>query len=236
MHRHDNRHGFTMVELIIAVSVIAVLASLLTPVVIMARKNATKVECMSNQRQLAMAILGYADEYRGIVPLAWPAEGTKQGNYYIRKGGKWAGGFGMLYVAGVLDTQKAYYCPAQTIPDHMMGGPGNAWPPETGSKCRTSYTLRPELAYTWDGPNPKMPVLDNYSSFSAFSSCLVSTVQRVDKAHDTGVVAGYADGHVAWVQRNRFEDTLNKLGNKHSSSRNQHMDQLFVDLDNAANP
>jgi prepilin-type N-terminal cleavage/methylation domain-containing protein/prepilin-type processing-associated H-X9-DG protein len=60
--------GFTLVELLVVIGIIAVLISLLLPALNKARAAAQSVACLSNQRQLAMAMLAYANENRETLP------------------------------------------------------------------------------------------------------------------------------------------------------------------------
>jgi prepilin-type N-terminal cleavage/methylation domain-containing protein/prepilin-type processing-associated H-X9-DG protein len=62
--------GFTLVELLVAVAVIAVLASLLFPAFSRARAKARQAACASNIRQVGMALAMYADDYDGLLPPA----------------------------------------------------------------------------------------------------------------------------------------------------------------------
>jgi len=59
------RHGFTLVELLVVIAVIAILAAMLAPVIIQAKESARMRVCVSNIRQLGMAIEKYMDDYNG---------------------------------------------------------------------------------------------------------------------------------------------------------------------------
>jgi prepilin-type N-terminal cleavage/methylation domain-containing protein len=61
-HRYT---GFTLIELLVVIAIIAILASLLLPVLSQARCKAERAECINNQRQLSLAWMLYADEFNG---------------------------------------------------------------------------------------------------------------------------------------------------------------------------
>ncbi len=63
MHRLENRrHGFTLVELLVVISIIAIIAGLVVPVLLRGRGHAWKVQCTNNLRQFYPAAADYANK------------------------------------------------------------------------------------------------------------------------------------------------------------------------------
>ena len=64
--------GFTLVELLVVIGIIALLISILMPSLSRAREAANRTACLSNLRQIGMAFVMYANEHKGTFPRAAP--------------------------------------------------------------------------------------------------------------------------------------------------------------------
>ena len=61
------KKNFTLLELLITIGIIAILASILLPVLAKARTKGESASCIGNLRQLGMAVIQYAGDHDDIV-------------------------------------------------------------------------------------------------------------------------------------------------------------------------
>lgn len=99
IRRKSTANGFTLVELLIVIAIIAVLISMLLPAINKARAAAQTTVCLSNQRQIGLFMAMYVNDWK-VYPwiacndsLAWPDQlfqyskslGWEGGHYYLGK-------------------------------------------------------------------------------------------------------------------------------------------------------
>jgi prepilin-type N-terminal cleavage/methylation domain-containing protein/prepilin-type processing-associated H-X9-DG protein len=84
MHRKD-WCAFTLMELLVVIAIIAILAALLLPVLGTARSRVWRAECLSNQRQIGVALMVYAMDNAEVMPLLqdWNGLSGQDGTYDI---------------------------------------------------------------------------------------------------------------------------------------------------------
>jgi prepilin-type N-terminal cleavage/methylation domain-containing protein/prepilin-type processing-associated H-X9-DG protein len=65
------KKAFTLIELLVVIAIIAILAAILFPVFAQAREKARQTSCLSNQKQMGIAVMMYAQDYDETMPQAY---------------------------------------------------------------------------------------------------------------------------------------------------------------------
>ena len=174
------RSGFTLVELLVVIGIIAILIAILLPALNKAREQAKRTQCLANLRTLGQAFRIYASENKDQIPLGCRGN-TMQRAYEIWDGtvgtkGQWYA-FGLLYLNGKVKDGRFFYCPSQTYVHHEYDTPQNPFKPGIfggGNVTRTGYLARAadleDKGIFWrtgGSPEPAMradPVIDEKAS------------------------------------------------------------------------
>ena len=167
--RKQQRNGFTLVELLVVIGIIALLLGILLPTISRARESANRIKCASQLRQIGQFAAMYAGAYNNFLPLGYVSYDTyAPGNsvlWYLQKSNNVNGpvGLGYLFSSGIIKsnaefTRQIWYCPSMPRdwyfaynqpgnPWHDMpisDGEASAWP-SWGLSLKMGYSSRPML-------------------------------------------------------------------------------------------
>ncbi|HEY0010191.1 MAG TPA: type II secretion system protein, partial [Tepidisphaeraceae bacterium] len=142
------RRAFTLVELLVVIGIIAVLISLLLPVVGRAWEASRRTVCLSNLRQVHHSFVFYAADNKDRVPLGYRTQ-SKQFNSMVYSGtSRKIVLFGWLYNARLMPNPKIFFCPSERNEQFQLNTPANPWPPDATGMFPTNifsgYGTRPE--------------------------------------------------------------------------------------------
>jgi prepilin-type N-terminal cleavage/methylation domain-containing protein/prepilin-type processing-associated H-X9-DG protein len=136
------RRGFTLIELLVVIAIIAILAAILFPVFAKAREKAKQASCLSNLKQLSLAVLMYCGDYDDVFPKAgdW---GVSQNEYHL---------WDML--APYVKNDAIWACPSGDYTLNTYPAPpggGNEWWSTSVHECGYGYNfmLAPEGNLSW---------------------------------------------------------------------------------------
>lgn len=197
---HRRTAGFTLIELLVVIAIIAILAAILFPVFARARDKARQTSCLSNVKQISLALMMYAQDYNETYP---------------RTGGAWWHPL-MPYVNNeqVFRT-PAYVDDATASSDYLISGlilHGMTMASFQRPSDQIAITVRAEgsgsLGYhPWPNDfNPGPPSwddLDLYVSPSTGSDWFQARIEH--EAFSGGTNYGFVDGHAKWY---RWDQTL----------------------------
>jgi len=222
IHSHRAPRAFTLIELLVVIAIIAILAAILFPVFAQAREKARQTGCGSNEKQIGMALLQYAQDYDERFPPSYDTPFLPKGALpergwpgllrpYSKSLEIWrcatdpnGGRNPMTDAAGSywLNTYLNGWCN-----DPGMNGCGG------GSLCAS-----PPLAQT-EIPYPTTTVVLGEASASIPSGYLTppsmwcsiwnrtAACFAVDQRHHGGTNYLFVDGHVKWLRPAAFTTT-----------------------------
>jgi prepilin-type N-terminal cleavage/methylation domain-containing protein len=155
--KHAAARAFSLIELLIAVAIIALLASLLLPALARAKDRARQVACLANLRQIGLAFRLYLSDHEERFPdrrdlktalgykpwTTWPASDPR-------------GGWAAIALSNVLPGDRVWMCPALGVSSVRAA-------PQTTQRSRPADAASAVSYWLWRFDRPDDPVpLDNF--------------------------------------------------------------------------
>jgi prepilin-type N-terminal cleavage/methylation domain-containing protein/prepilin-type processing-associated H-X9-DG protein len=229
LKKRASRSGFTLIELLVVIAIIAILAAILFPVFAQAREKARSATCLSNQKQIALAISMYAQDYDETFPYPY-FQVTDQWwedmvNPYIRS----------QSTGGILTCRSAPSAGFGYSMNEAMGGkslssasrPADtvltadaAQLPRLRDKVTGLNRAFPYFLYTvvgsgealWNPPanfktgkgDPNATLLSDQDPAHPLDADIDQAEGLARYRHSEGVNASFADGHTKFVRRGAF--------------------------------
>jgi prepilin-type N-terminal cleavage/methylation domain-containing protein len=166
-YHHRQRRGFTLVELLVVIGIIALLISILLPSLSRAREQANRIKCLSNVRQVAMAFMMYANAHQGTLPHRTASRGVGHRQfdwiYWQKKGQPTADASihesNVLSYMGQPVNEEVLRCPSDNWEDRPLNGNSAADGPYFYSYSVNSFVMSTSNVKLMDpGNNIKTPL------------------------------------------------------------------------------
>ncbi len=194
MRKSLRRRGFTLVELLVVIGIIAVLLGILLPALNRAREGGRRAVCLSNMRQLGVAAFMYVQENKGRFPSVAAGTARPEDWVYWQAGRVLKDGAIVRYHGGEF-TENLYTCPSDLLENHRFG-------------YKYSYTANWNIFW--------------YVSRTMAGYPYPPKITQIRRPHDKIMMIDESwetldDG--CWAPENWFSDRKNMLANRHD--RNQ---------------
>lgn len=208
----SDRLAFTLIELLTVIAIIGILAAIIIPTVGAVRQTAQTASCVSNMRQIAMAMNIYADDNKGLYPpsfndapaddkFIWPERlndylglpSRQSGKSYHKNSKVWHCGSAQILDPTALNPNRHYGLNRYF---NGQGGEDNWKYRRENVPALSRYILIGEINNNGEtvsppnGPQGVTPVYDGSNT----ADCRIS--------HKNGTIANYAfcDGHVESIK------------------------------------
>ncbi|MGC9318150.1 MAG: prepilin-type N-terminal cleavage/methylation domain-containing protein [Armatimonadota bacterium] len=194
------RRGFTLIELLVVIAIISILASILFPVFSRARGKGRQAACISNVRQLTLAMSMYAQDYDEIIPY---------GQIGFTADTQWYNA-----IFPYTRNRQIMFCPDRKdkAPGYAMAYLASGKPLNSFWDASTKITVgdvRPEAI----GANGKTGddgwwLTDPGNNLCGAPTDTSFLGNNWPQRHNDGVIYGFADGHVKWAREEQLDTPI----------------------------
>jgi len=241
-NEHPRGAGFTLIDILVTITVISILIGLMLPSIAMVRESARKVICSSDMRQIGLGMNLYAEDNKSMLPASvfldddngryataiephlMDTVRTNPNKFADREWGQWDG-IGLLFYKSYVSASEVFYCPSHTG-SHLKENYEDQWNFSTSEEIIANYQFRGV------GPDGERHIYDMRSTDAMVTDSLRSVE---DLNHENGLNVLAAGLSVNW-----FEDegglVLQSVQSRTDDSVVEDVNQAWQLFDGGTNP
>ena len=226
-------HAFTLIELLVVIAIIAILASLLLPALSKAKDKGQGAACLSNTKQIGLAIVMYADDHNDIFPNRWWQVGPYRNARGKNSGGEWQR-TPASQLTNYISAAKTWVCPKKRRGLTYSTEAGEFDPSITGF---LSYGFNYLGVFGGDAGQPR--AFKSSSVQRPVEVVAVTECNGTDNPREIGGGLGNEKADAAWLDgywaNGSFPNQINARGNQNyrfqsqMKKHNQRVNSVFVD-------
>ncbi len=199
------RRGFTLIELLVVIAIIAILAAILFPVFARAREKARQTSCLSNLKQLGLALRMYVQDYDETTPMMWYGS-MASGNY-----AQYGFNFREL-LTPYIQNEQIWRCPSRQptfsnchYDGYSWGRGANSWLGRLhGGSYGYNDAIDGELAAELEDAVNTIALTEmNCLQAEPHMISYLGDHHHEEEPHNDGFNSAFCDGHAKWMREHQ---------------------------------
>lgn len=190
------RKAFTLIELLVVISIIAILISMLLPALGSAKKAAITAKCLSDKRQIALALGNYAADNKDALPTRNPTAGYGY-PHEMRRTSNGLYDLNQPFIIPYVGNRAFLFCPSLSTTTAIFN---DSW-------AMSQYHVYPKDVF-WIVPRPDLRKMDLIKGRAPLWSCFARIKGGLYTSHGheniatkpEGMITAFSDASAEWVQ------------------------------------